>query len=459
MQPLFLPVPSDTRSVCPECLRTLPARLVRKGREVRLEKTCPEHGASGAVIWRGELDLESWRRGKTPTPPAAPYPDQGHGCPWDCGLCANHRQRTCTVLLEITRRCNLRCPVCFADSGAPENADPGLPELEERLRQAFAQSGPVPVQLSGGEPTMRDDVPEVINVARRIGFPHVQLNTNGLRLAQETGYAAMLRQAGLSWVFLQFDGCDDAVFTRLRGRPLLHEKLAAVHACAGIGLGVVLVPTVVPGVNDHDLGNLIRLAARHVPTVRGVHFQPISYFGRYPAPPGDPERITLPEIMRGLEQQTTGQIRLEHFRPPGCEHERCSFHGNFTVQPDGSLQSMASDRACCEAKPSAPGAGAQAAIDVVARQWAAPEIQPCGQERIVPSHETGDLDAFLARVCTRTLAVTGMAFQDAWTLDLERLKGCCIHVCAPDGRLVPFCAWNLTSRAGWSPHRSGTWPC
>ena len=426
-----------------------------------LEKHCPDHGSSRTVIWRGVPLLDDWRRDKKPTTPAAPHPGQGQGCPWDCGLCARHRQRSCTVLVEVTGRCNLRCPICFADAGSKAATDPDLVALDDRLSRAFARSGPVPVQLSGGEPTMRDDLPEVIALARRIGFSHVQLNTNGLRLAWESDYAETLRDAGVSWIFLQFDGTDDAVFTRLRGRALLQEKLAAIQACGRAGLGVVLVPTVVPGVNDHDLGGLIRFAAERVPTVRGVHFQPVSYFGRYPQPPKDEQRITLPEIMHGLEQQTNGQIRLEHLRPPGCEHERCSFHGNYLVRPDGSLSSLGSPPSCCgpgsSPDSSGPDSGARAAVNVVARQWSAP--RPTEEFPASPDDQSpGSLDAFLQQA-RRTLAVTGMAFQDAWTLDLERLKGCCIHVAAPDGRLVPFCAWNLTSRTGQSPHRQEAWPC
>ncbi|TVQ99815.1 MAG: radical SAM protein [Desulfovibrionales bacterium] len=454
MQPLIPPLPATTRALCPECLRVLTAEFIRREDCVYLEKRCPEHGLSRTVIWRGTPLLDDWRRNKTATTPAAPYPGRGQGCPWDCGLCAEHRQRSCTVLVEVTDRCNLHCPVCFADSGVTTDSDPDLAALEVRLGQAFARSGPVPLQLSGGEPTMRDDLPKVIAMARRIGFPHVQLNTNGLRLAREPEYAAMLGEAGISWVFLQFDGTDDAIYTRLRGRPLLADKLATIRACGQAGLGVVLVPTVVPGVNNHDLGGLIRLAADSTPTVRGVHFQPVSYFGRYPDSPEDGQRITLPEIMRGLEIQTGGQIRTDHLRPPGCEHERCSFHGNYLVQSDKTLDPLGLSRSCCGPdEPSSPGHGAQAAVDVVARQWSAPSPL---QSVTAPSAQegTGSLDVFLQQA-RRTLAVTGMAFQDAWTLDLQRLKGCCIHVAAPDGRLVPFCAWNLTSRDGHSPHRKG----
>ncbi len=456
MHPVIAPFNSETGSVCPECLRVIPARIMHSGDDAFLYKQCPDHGDTRTVIWRGHPGLQSWRRSKQPVFPRTPMDRDGRGCPWDCGLCAEHRQRSCTVLVEITARCDLRCPVCFADAGRTVAPDPSMSALFERMRRAFEQSGPVPVQLSGGEPTTRDDLPEVIRMLRMIGFPHAQLNTNGLRLGREPGLAVRLREAGLSWVFLQFDGTDDESYARIRGRPLLNEKLAAVSACSEAGLGVVLVPTIIPKVNDQDLGALIHFAAKHAPTIRGVHFQPVSYFGRYPAPPEDADRITLPEIMRGLETQTNGQIRVEHFRAPGCEHERCSFHGNFLVQADYSLRPLgASSRPCCDSEPPCSPDGAQAAMDVVARQWSAPG--PKEDASFPETTEQGSLDAFLQQA-RHTLAVTGMAFQDAWTLDLERLKGCCIHVAAPNGRLVPFCAWNLTSRHGNAPHREEQWP-
>lgn len=454
---LTAPLAPETSSVCPDCLRVIPAKIVQNKDEAFLHKQCLAHGETRTVIWRGHPGLESWRRSKQPVFPRTPMGENGRGCPWDCGLCAEHRQRSCTVLVEITQHCDLRCPVCFADAGQPVAPAPSMSALFERMSRAFEQSGPVPVQLSGGEPTAREDLPELVRMMRMIGFSHVQLNTNGLRLGREPGFAVRLREAGLSWVFLQFDGVDDEIHARIRGRPLLGEKLAAVTACSEAGLGVVLVPTIIPGVNDNELGALIHFAAKHTPTVRGVHFQPISYFGRYPASPENARRITLPEIMRGLETQTGGQIRVDHFRPPGCEHERCSFHGNFFVKADYTLRPLgASARPCCASETACSPDGAQAAMDVVARQWSAPESKD--NAPLPTETKQGSLDAFLQQA-RQTLAVTGMAFQDAWTLDLERLKGCCIHVAAPNGRLVPFCAWNLTSRHGFAPHREEKWPC
>jgi hypothetical protein len=192
--------------------------------------------------------------------------------------------------------------------------------------------------------------------------------------------------------------------------------------------------------------------------VRGVHFQPVSYFGRYPKQPDDGERITLPEIMRGLEAQTGGMLRAGDFRPPGCEHAFCSFHANYVATEEGGLTRLSSGGACgCTPRPASEGA--DAAKSFVKRQWAAPgKVLPMAYDAVldrgVADEKPQDaLDAFIRRAATHTFAVSAMAFQDCWTLDLERLKGCCIHEVSPDGRLIPFCAYNLTSMDGRTLYR------
>ena len=434
-----------TRSVCPVCLASIPARLETECDATRLVKACPEHGQFKTVIWRGEPAFAGWTRPKIPSPPARPHTAVDKGCPMDCGLCPEHGQRTCTVLVEVTERCNLGCPVCFARSGEAPAPDPPLAEVSDLLTMAFELAGPCNLQISGGEPTVRDDLPHIVSVARAAGFSLVQLNTNGLRLADEPGYAKRLRRAGLDSAFLQFDGHDDAN-ERLRGRPLYRTKLAAIEALIEAGVGVVLVPTVRPGVNDGQLGDILRLAASLSPGVRGVHFQPVSYFGRYPEPPSDADRITLPEIMRALEKQTGGMVRADRFTPPGCEHHLCSFSAKYLVRKDGSLHPLTPRREACSCRAPEPAAeGAARATAEVARQWAAPPKDSRPAEKTGPFAE---LDAFLERARSHALSVSGMAFQDAWTLDLERLRGCCIHVADARRGLVPFCAYNLTSASG-----------
>ncbi|MEW5956791.1 MAG: radical SAM protein, partial [Chloroflexota bacterium] len=278
---------STTGSVCPACLVRIPARRVARGEDVYLEKSCPEHGDFQTILWRGRPDYQSWARPKTPAYPRTPFTPVDRGCPFDCGLCPDHRQQTCTALLEVTRRCSLRCPVCFADAGGRVPPDPDLAVIEGWYRRLLDAGGPYNIQLSGGEPTMRADLPRIVGLGRSRGFTFIQINTNGLRLAGEPGYARQLREAGLSSIFLQFDGVSDEIYQKLRGAPLLAYKQQAVERCTEAGLGVILVPTLVPGVNTGQIGDIIEFAVQHAPAVRGVHFQPISYFGRYPQPPTD----------------------------------------------------------------------------------------------------------------------------------------------------------------------------
>jgi len=436
------------RSVCPVCLRPVPARHETEGDTAYLIKECPDHGVFRTVVWRGEPGFREWSRPKIPSSPKKPFTRVDRGCPLDCGLCDGHRQHTCTAVMEVTWRCDLGCPVCFASSGKAAPPDPAVEEMGRLFDRVYEASGHCNVQLSGGEPTVRDDLPDLIRLGKAKGFPFIQLNTNGLRIGREQGYAEALAEAGLNSVFLQFDGTGDPIYSNLRGRPLFDTKLAAIEALSRAGIGIVLVPTVVPGVNDHDLGAILRLAAEKSPAVRGVHFQPVSYFGRYPEPPADGQRITLPELMRLLEAQTDGAVRARDFLPPGCEHSHCSFHANYVVAEDGALSKLSAGGSCGCTPPRPASEGADKAKAFVKRQWAA------APDKTLPMADAPDaLDAFISRAATHTLAVSAMAFQDAWTLDLERLKGCCIHVVSPDGRLIPFCAYNLTSMDGETLYR------
>ena len=459
---------SATKSLCPYCLRRIPAIREQQGDTVYLVKQCPEHGTFRTVIWRGAVPFSSWLRPKKPSTPRLAFTEIENGCPFDCGLCPSHGQHTCTALIEITGRCNLHCPVCFADAGAGgEAAEPSLDRIGFLYDRILAASGPCNIQLSGGEPTMRADLPEIIALGRAKGFSFIQLNSNGLRLAADPDYAVTLQQAGLASVFLQFDGVSSASHIALRGRDLAAIKEQALCNCRAAGLAVVLVPTLVPGINTGEVGAIIDYALRFAPTVRGVHFQPISYFGRYPQAPADTDRLTLPELLELIETQSDGAIRIEHFAPPACEHALCSFHGNFLIDEDSRLSLLGTGQAvCCStSEPAAkiPTAreGRDKSVAFTARQWSLPALPTavnttcaCTNEPAAPSLD--DLDRFLQRARTHTFSLSAMAFQDVWNLDLERLQGCCVHVMSPDGKLTPFCAYNLTATTGRSLYRTGS---
>lgn len=460
---------SDTESVCPVCLATVPAERWAIGDTVHLVKTCPEHGRFSTPVWRGLASYVRWgAAARAFARPPVTRTTVEHGCPHDCGLCPDHRQQSCCVLLEVTSRCDLACPTCFASAGR-NGSDASLDDIGRWLDVLAEGGGHVHVQLSGGEPTVRDDLPDIVRLVHARGFDFVQVNTNGVRLAKEPDHVAALAEAGLDCVFLQFDGVDDAVHRVLRGARLARLKEAAIDNCRAAGLGVVLVPTVVHGVNGHRLGEIVDFAVAHAPTVRAVHFQPVSHFGRYPTPAIDGDRVTLPEVMEALIAHAGGTISLDDFNPGSAENPYCSFSGRFRIDEAGRLRGTGAVASCCGA-PAEPkeqssccgGAEAPAAVssccgstrpspDVdrarryVAGQWTRPT-------RTEPEGAPDAFDRFLA-ARERTLGLSGMAFQDAWTLDLERLRQCHIHVVAPDDRVVPFCAYNLTDRDGHALYR------
>ena len=415
----------ETRSVCPVCLQNLPARLLlQPDGSVLLEKSCPKHGSFSVPVWRGRRDFEIWSAGSAPLPEGA-----GLRCVGGCGLCGEHETGSCCVLLEVTRRCDLRCRFCFADGGEADG-DPPRAALESAIRDIAARCGVPLLQLSGGEPTLRDDLPELVSCAKAAGCSYVQVNTNGLRLAREPDYARRLAEAGLDIVFLQFEGTRDDILERLRGAPLLERKLEAISVCAGLGLGVTLVPTVVRGVNDGDLGALVALAASLAPGVRGVHFQPVSFFGRFPSAAEPEGRYTLDELMDDLCRQAG--LSADCLRPSRCDHPLCGFHAAFLIGEGGTLRPLTT---------AAPPPGRSSAgenREYVARRW----MREAPEQR--PSAGASDFDSFLYRVRHESLTLSAMAFQDAANLNIERLHRCSLHV-YDGGRIVPFCARYLSA--------------
>lgn len=418
----------NTRSVCPVCLQNLPAHLVRQenGR-ILLEKACPEHGAWLVPVWQGKVDFDLWTRYTEPL-----SVEEGTLCPENCGICGEHGIGTCCCLLEVTKRCNLRCRFCFADRGRPEK-DPTLEELKAAIRDIVRQCGNPLLQLSGGEPTLRDDLPELVHYAKEAGCSYVQVNTNGIRLAQEPEYAKKLAEAGLDIVFLQFDGTRSDIYQYLRERDLLETKKHAIEVCSELRIGVTLVPTVVPGVNTDNLGELIAFASAHIPAVRGIHFQPVSYFGRHPGMPEENERYTLDQLMADLSDQSG--IPVESFLPSRCDHPLCGFHANYLVNPAGGLKPLSSithsakQRGCAKDN-----------REYVARHWMRQPDEPKPAEAF---SDEMDFDTFLYRLRHGSLTLSAMAFQDAENLNIERLHRCSLHV-YNSGKLKPFCANYLT---------------
>ncbi|MBQ1420359.1 MAG: radical SAM protein, partial [Desulfovibrio sp.] len=214
-----------TQSLCPVCLRRLEAAYEEDGvGAVYLTRTCPQHGRFSALVWPARdavpslCSFDQWHVVKTPSYPERPQTGTDKGCPYDCGLCPSHAQHTCHGLLELTLACNLACPLCYADAGGSmPPPDPPRETVSRQLKCLLEASGRCNVQFSGGEPTLREDLPDLVREAKALGFPLVQVNTNGVLLGRDPELAQRLAEAGLDSVYLQWDSLEPERLAMLRG--------------------------------------------------------------------------------------------------------------------------------------------------------------------------------------------------------------------------------------------------
>ena len=423
----------QTQSICPVCLKIVDAIVVKKCDDLYLTKNCEEHGLFETVIWRGKPSYESWVRAKSPAYPQVPYTEVLKGCPHDCGLCSQHRQHTCTVLIEVTSRCNLNCEFCFADAHGNET-DPDMETIEMWYSRIIESGGPYNLQISGGEPTMREDLHEIISKATNMGFKFIQLNTNGINL-KNYNYYEKLKNAGLKSIFLQFNDLTGTEMNKINSKDIIQDKLKVIEYSAKLGIGVILVCTVVPNKNDNILWDIIEFGLKNAPTVRGVHFQPVSYFVRIPKLPEDKDRITLPEVISKIVQQSAYKIKISDFAPSGCENAYCSFHANY-ISVDGKLITVSKKSECCGEENGKEGS--KKSKRFVERNWAGVKIN-----KYIPKKNS--FEELNQKIKNGFFSISGMAFQDAWNVDTQRLKDCCIHVVSKEGNLIPFCAYNITT--------------
>src|SRR5690242_617162 len=251
-----------TQSVCPRCKRVLDAELRECEGRVVLSRACPEHGRFEAVVYGDAVrygEIQRFNRpGETPRRRQTQITD---GCPHDCGICPAHAQHTCLGIIEINSACNLDCPICFADSGTGPQEHGFSLDLErvESMLDAFvfAEGEPESVQISGGEPSIHPQILEILAAAKARGIPLVMMNTNGIRLARDRGFAAALAGIGIH-VYLQFDGFEPATQAAIRGRDLTDTKLRALERCAESGVSVSLAAAVERGINEQEIGAIVR---------------------------------------------------------------------------------------------------------------------------------------------------------------------------------------------------------
>ena len=442
---------NETQSLCPECLKKIPARHIEEDKRVFLEKECPEHGTYRVLVWSDAAQYQEWMEQSVHAEPCRNGSEMEKDCPFDCGLCRGNEGKTCTAVLEITYRCNMECEVCFADT-KKARYEPGLTEIQRMYETAYRNGGDCSIQLSGGEPTVRKDLPEILRMGKRMGFSHIQVNTNGIRIAEDPDYLRELKAAGADLIYLQFDSLRDEVYRKVRGKNMLDIKLQAVSNCERAGIGVMLVPVLVKGLNDGEVGDLIAYAKKHMPIVKGVHFQPISYFGRYPNDQGSLiwDRMNLSDVIACLTGQTGGEMKAEDFVPRKRYDSHCAFSALYYLEEDGGLKPVTKHMQNKEVPEGTDFARKANAFTNKHWKLQDEEALPLGKSSRAGETRPGrkSMKEFIRRLKNYTLSVSGMGFQDAYNIDIGRLKGCCVHVITYDGQAVPLCAFHLTSLKG-----------
>ena len=445
-----------TNSVCSHCLRRVEAKILIKDEKVFLEKWCPEHGWERTLI-ADDTDYYRLCREVYVKPPEMPErfnTAMRRGCPWDCGLCPDHMQHSCVSVVEITETCNLRCPVCYADSGPDTGRHLSLGEIEAMLDTVVANEGEADVvQISGGEPTLHPDFFAVLDAARARPIRHLMVNSNGLRIANEPGFAERLAayQPGLE-VYLQFDSLHDDTLKALRGAELADSHRRALERLEAANVSTTLVMTVVRGVNDDQVGQVIRHALQWK-CVRGVTLQPIQDAGRVGASLGTGhDRLTVSGLRRAVAAQS-GVFSLEDVVPVPCN-------------PDTLAMAYAL-RKGDEITPLTRHLGPEVLLDGP-RSTISFERDPALREQLIRLFATNlapegqaaclsDLLCCLPRVDAPELnyenvfRVLIVRFMDRHDLDLRALKKSCVHMARPEGTMIPFETWNLFYRTGQLP--------
>lgn len=256
--------------------------------------------------------------------------EEGLGCPNNCGICSDNETATVLGLIDVTNRCNLKCPVCFANAAVSKKLyEPTFEEIRQMLKNLRSlDPAPTPaIQYAGGEPTVRKDIVELVKLAKEEGFSHTQIATNGLRLARKESLAQELADAGLNTIYLQFDGVTEEPYIYNRGKNILPQKIQAIENCRKANLGVVLVATLVKGINDDQVGDIINFAIDNIDIIHGVNFQPVSFAGRTPQDQVEEQRITIPDFIDLTSKQTDNQIKEDDFYPPSSVEPISRFIG------------------------------------------------------------------------------------------------------------------------------------
>ncbi len=490
-----------TQSLCPECLQLVPAKIIARHGRVYFRKRCPSHGQREDFVCS---DVNWFDRNEASVPGKIPLHmaiEPQRGCPFDCGLCSEHEQHTCIGLLEITSSCNLECPVCFASSG-PGGEHLTFQQSCSAIDHLVAAEGrPEVLQISGGEPTIHPQFEEVLRYACDCPIDMVMINTNGVRIAKDPRLIELLHSVKHRLeVYLQFDGFDDHAYSALRGVSLLETKMAAIEQLSQAGIHTILVCTVQSGVNDNQLGEIVDFAAAR-PFITGVSFQPATYCGRHVLPEQLENRVTFPDVIQGVAQQSTGPWQVNDFSPLPCAHPNAhtmayayrsqgrvtplaqfiniSEHldllsGRITINrehAEGIIREYLS-RGCCgtsgcctpdSSDSQSTRRGVEAPETIVSSLTpyetvaAEPDLRASVSLHGLNEPAGTVAEEFFTRILQHDLdpehifRISTTSFMDAYNFDIRQLMKSCVHHILPSGHIIPFSAYNVLYRTGVVP--------
>ncbi|MFH0965129.1 MAG: radical SAM protein [Planctomycetota bacterium] len=485
--------PIQTQSICPECLGTLDGKIVERDGSVVLEKECAEHGRFEEVL---STDVEFFLRlhklvFEDGEGVSNPQTESLAGCPKDCGLCDRHLSTPAMGIVDLTNRCNLNCPICFANANVAGYVYEVTVEQVCGMLDILAKLEPVPaacVQFSGGEPTLHPEFVRILAEAKARRFAQVQVASNGIRFAKEPDFTRQCADAGLNIVYLQFDGLSDEVYLKTRGKALADLKLRAVENIYAAGMRTCLVPTVVRGISDHEVGATLKYAIEHVKEITAISWQPVTFTGRIDVSERAARRFTLADLARELERQT-GILKMHRdwyplsFVTPFSRlveastgeamlaitcHGHCGA-GTFLVVNDASKEAIPLPAFFdCEKGMGAMDKMAKAlarkgVMGRIALVRAFQSLEGCYRRAEAPAgwnfqeflafmngfvdfrlkyHDNRARRTDVEARSWRALFLAGMHFQDSYTYELDRVRRCVIQYVAPNGRMYPFCSYN-----------------
>ncbi len=450
----------QTTSLCETCHALVPAKIIREDNSIFYQKRCREHGVQKSLI-SSDADYYLLARDylKPGDRPLQPQTRTEYGCPFDCGLCPDHEQHTCLAIIEINEECDLTCPVCFASSGPHRTLNRSLDEVAAMLDTLVESEGePDLLQISGGEPALHPQILDILEMAMARPIRHVMLNTNGLRIARDEAFVAELARFKPGFeVYLQFDSLNPAALKNIRGADLTRIRRQALENLEKYGISTTLVATMKKGVNDGEVGDIIRHALQWK-CVRGVTFQPIQDAGRNDGFDKNRDRMLLSDIRRAVIDSGTG-FGDGDMIPLPCNPESISIgyalRNGETIAPITSF--IPRDVIVADVPNAVTFEKYPDLREKMFEFFSLSTTPDCSEERLeallccLPDVETPEKIGY-----ENLFRVAISEFLDPHNFCISRVKRSCVHFVTADGQIIPFDTYNLFYRDGKIEDRRAT---